>query len=65
MDNTHSCRNQTKQITPVDCVATTHTHTHTHTHTICKQTDEQHNAGSECQFLISWSSNKTEHVQRQ
>ena len=23
---------------------------HTHTHTICKQTDEQHNAGSECQM---------------
>ena len=40
-----------------------HTHTHTHTHTICKQTDEQHNAGSECQFLVSWSSNKTKHVQ--
>ena len=37
----------------------------THTHTICKQTTEQHNAGSECQFLVSWSSNKTKHVQRQ
>ena len=38
-------------------------HTHTHTHN-CQQSDE-HNAKSGCQFLVSWSSNKTKHVQRQ
>ena len=34
--------------------------TYTHTYTNCKQTDEQHNARSGCQFLVSWSSNKTD-----
>ena len=57
-----------------ECVCTVHStlgtlliartaHTHTHTHS-CQQTDE-HNAKSGCQFLVSWSSNKTKHVQRQ
>ena len=39
------------------------THPHPHPHD-CQQTDE-HNAKSGFQFLVSWSSNKTKHVQRQ
>ena len=34
-----------------------------HTHD-CQPTDER-NPKSGCQFLVSWSSNKTKHVQRQ